>query len=144
MSGSLGDLRRMQAVRAGANAKLILVIDDDALVLEAMGGLFRLWGYEVLTAATERDAHARLAERRRAPDLIVCDYHLSGGATGVEAIGRLRGALPIPAFLITSDVAAAELAQAAASGIHVVRKPADAKILRVTLRRLLGSSGREE
>jgi len=109
-----------------------------------MGGLFRLWGYEVLTAATERAARARLAERRRAPDLIVCDYHLSGGATGIEAIGRLRGALPIPAFLITSDVAAAESAEAAASGIHVVHKPADAKILRATLRRLLGTGGREQ
>jgi two-component system, sensor histidine kinase len=134
----------MQAARAGANAKLILVIDDDPLVLEAMGGLFRLWGYEVLTAATERAARARLAERRRAPDLIVCDYHLSGGATGIEAIGRLRGALPIPAFLITSDVAVAESAEATASGIHVVHKPADAKILRATLRRLLGGSAREQ
>ena len=133
----------MQAVRAGASAKLILVIDDDPLVLEAMGGLFRLWGYDVLTAATERAARARLAERRRAPDLIVCDYHLSGGATGIEAIERLRGAQRIPAFLITSDVAGAELAQADAGGIHVVRKPADAKVLRAMLRRLLGGSARE-
>jgi CheY-like chemotaxis protein len=130
----------MQAAPAGANAKLILVIADDPLVLEAMGGLLRMWGYEVLTAATERAARARLAERGRAPDLIVCDYHLSG-ATGVEAIRRVR-ALQIPAVLITSDVAAAEMAQAGTNDIHVMPKPSDAKMLRIMLRRLLGSSGR--
>jgi CheY-like chemotaxis protein len=69
--------------------------------------------------------------------LIVCDYHLSGGVTGIEAIGRLRGAFQIPAFLITSEAAAAELAQAGALGIQVLRKPADPKILRAMLRQAL-------
>lgn|SRR5215469_2794879 len=133
----------MQAARAGANAKLILIIADDPLVMEAMGGLFQKWGYEVITAATESAAHARLAERRRPPDLIVCDYHLLSG-TGVEATRRLRGALQIPAFLITSESAGPELARALANDIHVVRKPTDAKMLRRMLRQLLGGSGRGE
>lgn len=137
----MGD-RRIQPSQAGSHAKLIVVIDDDRFVLEAMGGLLRKWGYEVLTAATERAALAQLAERRRAPDLIVCDYHLSDGATGVEAIKRLRGALPIPAFLITSDAAAAETVQASAHGIHVVRKPANVKVLRALLRQVLSDPAR--
>lgn len=137
----MGD-RRIQPSQAGSHAKLIVVIDDDRFVLEAMGGLLRKWGYEVLTAATERAALAQLAERRRAPDLIVCDYHLSDGATGVEAIKRLRGALPIPAFLITSDAAAAETVQARAHDIHVVRKPANVKVLRALLRQVLSDPAR--
>jgi CheY-like chemotaxis protein len=133
----------MQAALAGASAKLILIIADDPLVMEAMGGLLQKWGYEVLTAATERDARARLAERRRSPDLIVCDYHLLSG-TGVEAIARLRGGLQTPAFLITSEFAGAELTRALANDIHVVRKPVDAKLLRAMLRQLLSGSGEEE
>jgi CheY-like chemotaxis protein len=127
----------MQSFQAGENAKLIAVIDDDPLVLEAMGGLLRKWGYDALTAATTRAALGELAERGRPPDLIVCDYHLSGGVTGIEAIARLRGAFRIPAFLITSEAAAAELAQAGALGIEVLRKPADPKILRAMLRQAL-------
>lgn len=127
----------MQSFQAGANAKLIAVIDDDPLVLEAMGGLLRKWGYEALTAATARAALGQLAERGRPPDLIVCDYHLSGGVTGIEAIARLRGAFQIPAFLITSEAAAAELAQAGSLGIEILRKPADPKILRAMLRQAL-------
>ena len=50
---------------------LIAVIDDDPLVLEAMAGLLRNWGYEVLTAATDRAALDALDERRRPPDLII-------------------------------------------------------------------------
>jgi CheY-like chemotaxis protein len=38
-----------------------------------MAGLFRNWGYEVLTAATQPVALGELAERGRPPDLIVCD-----------------------------------------------------------------------
>jgi CheY-like chemotaxis protein len=40
----------------------------------------------------------------RQPDLIVCDYQLSRGLTGVDAIERLRTAFgKIPALLISAD-----------------------------------------
>ena len=132
----------MKSLQAASSAKLIAVIDDDPLVLEAIGGLLRNWGYQVLTAATDRSALGELAERGRPPDLIVCDYHLSGGVKGVEAIERLRDAFRIPAFLLTSDAAAAELAQTGALDIQVLRKPADPKILRANLRQALDGRGR--
>ena len=134
----------MRSIEAGSNTKLIAVIDDDPFVLDAMGGLLRKWGYEVLTAATGCAALHWLAERRRSPDLIVCDYHLSDGQTGIEAIDRLRGAFRIPAFLITADAAAAELAQASDLDIEVVRKPADPKTLRAMLRQALGGRSRTQ
>jgi len=129
----------MRSFRAGSNAKLVAVIDDNPVVLQAMGGLLRKWGYEVLTAANDRAALGELAECRRSPDLIVCDYHLMDGVTGIEAIGRLRGAFQIPAFLITGDAVAAELAQAGAHGIPVVPKPVDPNILRAMLTQALGA-----
>jgi CheY-like chemotaxis protein len=127
----------MQSIQAGVNAKLLVVIDDDPLVLEAMEGLLRQWGYEVVTAASDGSALAKLAERRRSPDLIVCDYHLSGGTTGIEAIGSLQRAFPIPAFLISADGAVAESAQVRDIGVPVLRKPLDVKVLCTTLRQAL-------
>jgi len=127
----------MQSIEADVNAKLLVVIDDDPLVLDAMGGLLRQWGYEVVTAASDGSALAKLAERGRSPDLIVCDYHLSGGTTGIEAIGSLRRAFPVPAFLISADGAVAESAQAGDIDVPVLRKPLDVKVLRATLRQAL-------
>jgi CheY-like chemotaxis protein len=44
------------------------------------------------------EALIRLAENEagRRPDVIVCDYQLSRGAAGVDAIERLRRAFPSP------------------------------------------------
>ena len=64
-------------------------------------------------------------------------FRSSGGVKGVEAIERLRDAFRIPAFLLTSEAAAAELAQTGARDIQVLRKPADPKLLRANLRRAL-------
>jgi CheY-like chemotaxis protein len=116
----MGDLRANAIVSGRRERDLIAVIDDDPFVLEAMAGLLRKWGYEVLTAATDRAALDTFDERRRPPDLIVCDYHLSNGLTGIEAIERLRNAFRIPAFLITGDAALAELPQAGALGVRGV------------------------
>ena len=96
----------------------------------------------MLTAATDRSALGEPAERGRPPDLIVCDYHLSGGVTGIEAIARLRGAFRIPAFLITSDAAAAELAQAGTLDIQVLQKPGEPKILHANLGQALDGRAR--
>ncbi|TMK06427.1 MAG: response regulator, partial [Alphaproteobacteria bacterium] len=66
----------MKATRAAPVAKLVVVIDDDPLVLEATGGLLRSWGCCVVTAESCNEALVCLAqtEAGRGPDLIVCDY----------------------------------------------------------------------
>jgi CheY-like chemotaxis protein len=96
----------MKAARSAPVAKLVVVIDDDPLVLEATGGLLRSWGCCVVTAESCDEALVCLDETEagRRPDLIVCDYQLSRGLTGVDAIERLRGAFgKIPALLISGD-----------------------------------------
>ena len=96
----------MKAMRTAPVAKLVVVIDDDPLVLEATGGLLRSWGCCVVAGKSCDEAVVRLAETEagRRPDLIVCDYQLSRGLTGVEAIERLRGTFgKIPALLISAD-----------------------------------------
>jgi CheY-like chemotaxis protein len=92
--------------RTAPVGKLVVVIDDDPLVLEATGGLLRSWGCFVVTAESCDEALESLAETEagRRPDLIVCDYQLSRGLTGVDAIERLRSAFgKIPALLVSAD-----------------------------------------
>ncbi len=115
-------------------AKLVVVIDDDPLVLRAIGGLLRSWHYRVVTAASDHAALSCLAEHRQSPDLIVCDYHLSEGATGIDAIGRLRNSVPIPAILISGDAACARLDEVRALGCHVLLKPVSSRALRAVLK----------
>jgi CheY-like chemotaxis protein len=115
-----------------SDRKLIVVIDDDPLVLEGMGGLFRSWGYHLLVAGTDGEALAGVVDRNRPPDLIVSDYHLSGGKTGIQVIERLRRAFcaEIPAFLVSGDTSPELLRQARASGYHLLHKPVDPMTLR--------------
>lgn len=122
-----------------ARGKLIVVIDDDALVLDGMRGLLQSWGCRVVTGASDTAALAQLAQEGGRPDLIISDFRLANGRTGVEAIERLRAALDsaIPAFLISGDTGPERLRDASASGHQLVHKPVPPMTLRTTLNRFL-------
>jgi two-component system, sensor histidine kinase len=121
--------------------KLVIVIDDDALVLHSMGGLLRNWGCHVVAAATPDEAFVDLGPEDQ-PDLIICDYRLANGQSGIAAIADLRkvyGAA-VPAFLISGDIAPERLREARESGHHLLHKPLGAMALRAMINRSLKSS----
>jgi signal transduction histidine kinase/FixJ family two-component response regulator len=122
-----------------ARGTLIVVIDDDALVLDSMRGLLQSWGCRVVTGATGTAALAQLGQEGGQPDLIISDYRLANGRTGIEAIERLRGTLgaAIPALLVSGDTGPERLREANASGYLLVHKPVPPMTLRTTLNRLL-------
>jgi CheY-like chemotaxis protein len=128
-----------QAMADPASGKLIVVIDDDALALDAMRGLLRRWGCLVVTAESESEALASLAGDDQRPDLIISDYRLGDGHTGIGAIQRLRSAFraPIPAFLITGDIAPERVREASANGFHLLHKPVGPMALRAMLNQIL-------
>ncbi|MEX0589976.1 MAG: ATP-binding protein [Xanthobacteraceae bacterium] len=127
------------AIADPAHGKLVVVIDDDALVLDGMGGILRSWGCHVMTADSEEAALSSVAAQARQPDLIISDYRLAGGKTGIEAIERLREALgaPVPAFLISGDTAPERLRDASENGYHLLHKPVPPMRLRAMLNQLL-------
>src|SRR5437660_7463788 len=121
----------MRASRT-ASAKFVVVIDDDPLVREATGMLLRSWGCQVVTAESYDDAVTRLGEAGRRPDLIVCDYRLSQGQTGVDAVERLRSAFEIPALLITGD-ASPPPSDKSRGSYQLLHKPVNAEAFRAAL-----------
>lgn len=113
-------------------SKLVVVIDDDPLVLEATGGLLRSWGCRVVAAESYGEAVAKLSDIGQRPDLIVCDYRLPKGPTGVDAIEMLRHAFEIPALLISGDATSPERDDGA-GGYRLLHKPVNAETFRAVL-----------
>ena len=128
----------MQMAQPARRSKLVVVIDDDQLVLEGMNGLLKSWGFEVATAATDAEALAELKKRGRRPDLIVCDYRLAEGRSGIDAIEHLRKAFEVPAFLITAEAAPLRADAARASQYLMLHKPVDPVRLQRTVYDVLG------
>jgi signal transduction histidine kinase len=119
--------------------RLIVVIDNEPLVLDGMAGLLRSWGCLIVTGGCEQEVLSALAEHDCPPDLIIADYHLSDGKTGMELIERLRSAFDgaIPAFLISGDTDPERLGHARDNGYHLLHKPVTPMALRAVLNSLL-------
>jgi PAS domain S-box-containing protein len=84
---------------------LILVVDDEPAVAEATSLLLEMEGFEVRVASCESEALNHARERR--PDVVISDYHLRGGETGLAVVLAVREAVSaeIPAVFITGDTA---------------------------------------
>ena len=124
-------------------AKLVVVIDDDYRALDGMGGLLRSWGCRVVTASSADAAVSELAKHDQTPDLIISDYQLPSGKTGIDAIARLRSGFSdlIPAFLISGDTNPELLHQARVKGLHLLHKPVDPMTLRAMVNRMMRNDG---
>lgn len=133
----------LRAVIEPFAAKLVVVIDDDRLVLDAMSGLLRGWGCRVVVSTSSQDALADLSEPHREPDLVISDFHFAHGETGIAVIERLRHAFKatIPALLVTGDISVERKQEAEAGGYEVLQKPVPPMILRATLHAILKQSG---
>jgi CheY-like chemotaxis protein len=114
---------------------LILVIDDELMVQEAMSSLLKSWGSDVIVASCCAEMLERIASCPAAPDLILCDYRLPGDEDGIEVIRRLQAEFneDIPAVLITGDTAPDRLQQAHDSGFVVLSKPVANSKLRAAI-----------
>jgi two-component system, sensor histidine kinase len=137
-------MQTRQDAAADAVGKLVVVIDDDPDILEAMRGLLGAWGYEVIAAPSDSAVLAHLCKTGQRPDLIISDYRLAEGQIGVHAIERLRQAFEIPAFIITGETAIEQHDQTGTAPIDVLHKPVDPKSLNAMLRQIFNAnSGRQ-
>jgi signal transduction histidine kinase/CheY-like chemotaxis protein len=127
---------------AAGSDTLVVIVDDDALVRDGMAGLVRRWGYAVVTADCHESARQAVAASGRTPGLIISDYQLANGRTGLDAIERLREAYGggIPAFMISGDTAPERLRDARAGGYHLLHKPVQPMKLRAMMIQFLNAS----
>jgi len=113
----------------------VVVIEDDEDVRDAMQNLLTDWGLRVLAAETSDEVLASV-QADVAPALVISDYHLPNGETGITAIARLREVWgeDLPAMLISGDTSPENVLSMAASGLSVLNKPVRPAKLRVLLK----------
>jgi two-component system, OmpR family, response regulator len=81
-------------------AARLLVVDDEATILELLSGSLRFAGYDVVTAASGAEAVRAVAVAR--PDLVLLDVMMPGG-DGFEVVRRLRDTSPdVPVIFLTA------------------------------------------
>lgn len=131
-----------QASRSDSDGPgLIAVVEDEAIVLVGYQMLFESWGYEVVAAGSADEALDQLQAMQRAPDVIVADYRLKNGRTGVDAIRSIQAVFDpaIPGILVTGDTGADRLREAAASGLPILHKPVNGNQLHDLIIRTIGA-----
>ncbi len=92
------------AAHEGATG-LVILIEDDVNVANAWGLLLEAEGYRVATAASAPEARALMNHVEETPALLISDFHLLDGSTGVEAVSAIRENYDamIPAFIVSGD-----------------------------------------
>ena len=132
----------IEATAVGAmRTGLILVIDDEIAIQLAMSSLLTSWHHRVFVAGSVEEMLAQLSDCYDKPDLIISDFRLRGGDTGLQAIHQLYDYYndEIPAMLITGDTAPDRISEAQASGFLLLHKPLSNSKLRAAIARLMVS-----
>ncbi|WP_114859822.1 ATP-binding response regulator, partial [Azospirillum brasilense] len=118
----------------------VLVIEDDPMVLEALGALLGQWGCAVVAADSVDAALERLGPGPQPPDLVISDLRLKGAVNGIVAIRQIGKALDatLPGLILTGDTDPMRLREARLSGYPLLHKPVAPMALRGAVARLLG------
>lgn len=110
------------AVTEGTDSARLLVVDDEATILQLLSASLRFVGYDVVTAANGPDA-VRVAAATR-PDLVLLDVMMPD-VDGFEVVQRLRTAgryVPV-IFLTARDEVADRITGLALGGDDYITKP---------------------
>jgi Na+/proline symporter/signal transduction histidine kinase/CheY-like chemotaxis protein len=127
--------RKASSPLAGLN---VLFIDNEEPILVGMRKLLEGWGCRVVTAIDVSQALELMVAESFEPNIVLVDYHLNQGATGIEALARLRQVYnrPIPAACITADRTQEVIETIRQANSFVLHKPVKPAPLRATLGQL--------
>ncbi|HET8705800.1 MAG TPA: response regulator, partial [Pseudomonadales bacterium] len=119
----------------------ILVIDDDPSLLSALATLLDDWRCRSLTAESIDTALSAMKTQQFCPDIILSDYRLGGGATGIDAVRAIREitAKDTAAILMTGDTDPALVKKIRDQKFFLLHKPVKPVQLRKSIGKLLSS-----
>ncbi len=128
----------VQPVTQSTPRSCVLVVENDAEVLRAMVALLSGWQCEVLAAHDVTEAERLVA--KRIPDMLLLDYHLDAGRTGLELRERLAPLMSArPCVIITADHSEAVRAEVFAAGCQLLYKPLKPLALKSVMARFLAA-----
>ena len=114
----------------------ILVVDNDASMRESLAALVTGWGFEVSLAGDLEGARSLVNSKDI--DLLILDYHLNQGRTGLDLYNSLfDGGHVLPAIMISADHASEVRRAAQAASCQFLHKPIRPLALRSVINGIL-------
>jgi two-component system CheB/CheR fusion protein len=103
----------------------VLIVEDDPEVRDLLVLLLKGEGHRIGVASDGDGALEFIAKRGLSPDIILADYNLPNGMTGLETIAKIRERLhhSIPAVILTGDISTDTLRQVAEHNCIQINKP---------------------
>jgi DNA-binding response OmpR family regulator len=115
----------------------LLLVEDDAMLAEALSRALRGLGHEVAVAATGEQALEALVDRRTPTDLVLLDVMLPG-ADGFEVCRRIRAGDTVPVILLTARGDAVDVVVGLECGADdYVVKPVEPRVLDARVKAIL-------
>ncbi len=122
--------------------RLMLVVEDEQAVREGLVVLLKAWGASVQDFDSVAALQAWLGSAAgAAPDLLLVDYRLPQGLTGLHALAAARARWPqqrLPAIVITGSTIGGHETEAAEHDFHLLIKPVLPNKLRAMIAFKLG------
>jgi two-component system, sensor histidine kinase len=150
-------VRSMDALPSGAQAplgltlqgRLIVVVEDEAAVREGLVVVLKAWGAAVQDFDSVEALEADLAKptttgKVQVPDLLLVDYRLPQGRTGIDALTLLRkrwAGYHLPAIMVTGSSLGGHEDEAVTHDYHLLIKPVLPNKLRAMIAFKLGVRG---
>lgn len=96
------------------------------------------WGCVCLVAANVAEALDAVRSASRRPDILLADYRLADGVTGIEVIEAVSALVgDVPAILVTGATDLRQIGAAHGSTHRLLHKPLKSELLRMEIERLL-------
>jgi signal transduction histidine kinase len=123
----------------GLGNATVIFVENDQDNREAMAALLQRWSCRVIGANDGTEASAMMERQQLCPDLIIADYHLDEGRTGVDAISEIRRHCksPVPGIIVTADHTSPVRLEVKDAGFELLQKPLKPAELRSLMAHLL-------
>ena len=120
------------------DGRRIVVVEDEPAVREGLLVLLQSWGATVEALPDLPAVQTWRADpEREPPDLLIVDYRLPDGATGIQALTAIRARWPgvaLPAIVVTGSSLGGHEDESAKHDFHLLIKP----VLPNKLRAMIG------
>ena len=117
----------------------VVVVDDDPRVLQGLVELLRNWGCLVEGGGSGTEVMRAVNQNERLPDLLITDWRLANGETGLDIARLMQQSLstPIPVLILTGEPIAPVRLDDPKVPVKLIYKPIVTGALREVLEDLL-------
>ncbi len=129
----LENMKKTKVSQSSLSGSKILCVDNEEQITDAMFLLLKRWECDVATAHSEEQIDAIIADF--IPDIMVVDYQLEHGKTGLEFIDKVRDKTGknIPGVIVTADHSNVVESKIKEKGHKLLYKPVKPAMLRATI-----------